>query len=407
MSGKNRRVAARVDAVQPFRVVEMLERAKALQAAGRDIVHMEAGEPDFVTAEPIVEAAVDALRQGETHYSGACGLWPLREAIARYYQTDYGVEVPPQRIMVTPGASGALLLIASLLVDRDDSVLMADPGYPCNRNFMRMFEGEGVLVPVTAADNFQLTDKLVASHWRESGAGKTVAALVASPANPTGAVIDKPDLAALLAAVERRGGHLLVDEIYHGLDFEREGGGRLSTVLELTDNAFVINSFSKYFGMTGWRLGWLVAPQWACPALERLAQNIFISMSTMAQHAALQCFQPEVRATLDARRDEFQRRRNFLLPALQEMGFIIPQQPAGGLYIYADISHFLPQFGRDSREFCLAMLEQHDLAITPGSDFGRHLADRYVRFAFTTSMERLQVAVERLRAVFSTANKDG
>lgn len=402
-----KRFAHRVNDIQPFRVVEVLSRARELESMGRDIVHMQAGEPDFATAAPIIEAGIEALRQGATHYSDASGLWALREAIAEYYRTDYGVEVDPRRIMVTPGASGALLLLSALLIDADQNLLMADPGYPCNRNFMRIMEGEGLLVPVTADDNFQLNDKLVDQFWVDgedtdrSSRGQTVGALVASPANPTGTVINKAELEALFHAVDRRGGHLLVDEIYHGLDFrDAAGQGTAHSILEITDQAFVINSFSKYFGMTGWRLGWLVAPEWSVPALEKLAQNVFISMSTMAQHAAIQCFAPQTRAILDERRDEFKRRCDLLLPALESLGFIIPKQPAGGLYIYADVSHFLDRFGKDSQAFCLTMLEEHGLAMTPGTDFGYYQCDKYVRFAFTTGSDRLMVAIERMQKIF-------
>lgn len=398
------RYAHRVNDIQPFRVVEVLSRAKALEAQGRDIVHMQAGEPDFATAQPVVDAGIAALQNGATHYSDASGLWELRQAIADYYRSDYGVDVDPRRIMVTPGASGALLLLSALLIDPGENLLMADPGYPCNRNFMRIMEGEGLLVPVSADDNFQLNAELVERHWQpgDSSSGKTVGALVATPSNPTGTMLDKTELSQLFDAVQRRGGHLLVDEIYHGLDFHDSQGQRTAhSILEITDQAFVINSFSKYFGMTGWRLGWLVAPEWAVPLLEKLAQNVFISMSTMGQYAAIECFAPATREILDQRRGEFKRRCDILLPALRELGFIIPKPPAGGLYIYADISRFLGRFGSDSQAFCLQMLEQHGLAMTPGTDFGYHHCDKYVRFAFTTSTERLLVAIERMQAIFS------
>ncbi len=417
---ESKRFAHRVNDIQPFRVVEVLTRARKLEAMGRDIVHMQAGEPDFATAQPIIDAGIAALANGATHYSDANGLWELRETIAEYYMTDYGVSVDPRRIMITPGASGALLLLAALLIDAGENILMADPGYPCNRNFMRIMEGEGLLVPVDASDNFQLNAELVDRYWVDDPAtaggvdgldhsvvkGKTVGALVATPSNPTGTMLSREQLRELYETIERRGGHLLVDEIYHGLDFRNEQGERSAhSILEITDQAFVINSFSKYFGMTGWRLGWLVAPEWALPALEKLAQNVFISMSTMGQHAALACFEPATRAMLDARRDEFKQRCDFLLPQLRELGFIVPQPPAGGLYIYADVSRFLQEFdgrfGADSQAFCLHMLEEHGLAITPGADFGYHHADKYVRFAYTTSAERLRVGVERMRDIFT------
>jgi aspartate/methionine/tyrosine aminotransferase len=258
-------------------------------------------------------------------------------------------------------------------------------------------------VPVGPEHDFQLTADLVRQYWRrtEDGQPLTVAALVASPANPTGAALSQEALASLLAAVDQQGGQLVVDEIYHGLDFRPAGTERaVTSIVELTDQAFVINSFSKYFGMTGWRLGWLVAPEWALPGLEKLAQNLFISMSTMAQHAALQCFTPATRQLLDARRDEFQRRCDLLLPALEAMGFIIPHYPEGGLYIYADISGFNGRFGADSQAFCHCLLEEHGIALTPGADFGDYRSETMVRFAFTTSIERITFAIEKMQRIF-------
>lgn len=379
--------ASRLEDIEPFRVVEVLTRAKQLEAQGRDIVHLEAGEPDFATAEPIIRAGQAALAAGHTYYTPAAGLPALREAVSRFYQTDYGLDVPPERIFITPGASGALLLVAALLIDPGQGMLLADPGYPCNRQFMRLVEGEGQLVPVGAADNYQLHARHIDQHWQDN----TVGALVASPANPTGTLLSREELAALHAAVTRRHGWLVVDEIYHGLVY----GAPAPSVLSLTDQVFVVNSFSKYFGMTGWRLGWLVAPEAAVPALEKLAQNLFISMSTPAQYAALAAFEPATRELLDARREEFARRRDFLLPALRGVGLDISVDPAGAYYIYANVAKYTD----DSQRWCLDMLEKHGLAITPGADFGRHRANEHVRFAFTTGMERLEEAVNRLARV--------
>ncbi|MDX1734892.1 MAG: pyridoxal phosphate-dependent aminotransferase [Halioglobus sp.] len=381
------RFADRVREIEPFRVVEVLERATELAAAGADIVHMAAGEPDFATAQPIVEAGRAALAGGATHYTQAAGIPALREALSRHYADTYGLDVPPSRIMVTPGASGALLLIAALLMNPGDGMLMTDPGYPCNRHFMRLVEGRGQLVPVGADSNYQLDAALVEQHWRDN----TVGAMVASPANPTGTALDRAQLATLSAAVRARGGHLLVDEIYHGLTYE----GKDTSVLEVDPDAFVINSFSKYFGMTGWRLGWLVAPEDAVREMEKMAQNLFISMSTMAQHAALAGFEPATREILEQRRDIFRQRRDFLLPAVQELGFRVPCKPQGAFYIYADAGAFTD----DSQAFCLQLLEEHGVALTPGLDFGHYKAERHLRFSYTTSMERLQVAVERLGKV--------
>ena len=386
-SGRSRGFADRVDEIEPFRVVEVLARATELEAAGADIVHMAAGEPDFATAEPIIEAGRAALKRGATHYSQAAGIPPLREALSRHYQDLYGLDIPPSRIMVTPGASGALLLIAALLMNPGEGMLMSDPGYPCNRHFMRLVEGLGQLVPVDAVSNYQLNAELVADNW----AHNTVGAMVASPANPTGTALSLPQLAALSAEVRARNGYLLVDEIYHGLVYE----GDAPSVLEVDPDAFVVNSFSKYFGMTGWRLGWLVAPEAAVKEMEKLAQNLFISMSTMAQHAALAGFEPSTIAILEERRDIFRQRRDFLLPALQGLGFSVPCTPTGAFYIYADASRFT----HDSQAFCLSLLEEHGVALTPGVDFGHHRSGEHLRFSYTTGMDRLELAVERLARV--------
>ncbi len=381
--------AQRIAEIEPFRVVEVLARARALEALGRDIVHMEAGEPDFSTARPIVEAAKQALDRGLTFYTQAAGIPELREAISGWYRSQYRIDVDPERIMVTPGASGALLLIAALLLNPGRGLLMTDPGYPCNRHFLRLVEGHGQLVPVGPKDRYQLSASAAEAAWQDSTAG----ILVASPANPSGEILDRGQLAGLLDVCRRRQGYLVVDEIYHGLSY---GGVDTPSILELTDEAFVINSFSKYFGMTGWRLGWLVAPKAAVPEMEKLAQNLFISLSTPAQYAALAGFGGEAQSIFAARRDEFERRRDLLLPALRDIGFTIPHTPAGALYLYAGVERFTA----DSERFCLDLLEQHGIAITPGADFGRHLAHQHVRFAYTTSMERLEQGIERMRKIF-------
>jgi len=376
--------SARSRAIEPFHVMALLQRANELQQAGHDVIHLEIGEPDFTTAEPIVAAGQAALAAGHTGYTSALGLPQLREAISNFYRERYAVSVPAQRIVITPGGSGALLLASALLVDPGKHWLLADPGYPCNRNFLRLVEGGAQLVPVGPESNYQLTPDLVSRYWDESCVG----ALVASPANPTGTVLSKQELAALSESVAAKRGHLLVDEIYHGLTY----GMDAPSVLEVDDNAFVLNSFSKYFGMTGWRLGWLVAPEDAIPELEKMAQNFFISAPTLSQHAALACFEPETKAIFEQRRDEFAARRDYLLPALRELGFKIDVEPQGAFYLYADIS----AFGGDAFEFCRYFLENQHVAITPGVDFGRHKASQHVRFAYTRPVARLQEAVARI-----------
>lgn len=376
--------SARSRAIEPFHVMALLARAQQLQAAGHDVIHLEIGEPDFATAAPIVAAGQAALAAGLTRYTAARGLPQLREAIAGFYASRYRVSLDPERILITPGGSGALLLASSLLVDPGRHWLLADPGYPCNRHFLRLVEGAAQLVPVGAVEQYQLTAALVERHWNADSVG----ALVASPANPTGTLLGRSELAALSTALKRRGGHLVVDEIYHGLTY----GLDAPSVLEVDDEAFVLNSFSKYFGMTGWRLGWLVAPEAAVPELEKLAQNLYISAPTVAQHAALACFKPETLAILEARRAEFARRRDYLLPALRALGFRIEVEPQGAFYLYADIG----AFGGDAFAFCRHMLETEFVAITPGIDFGRHRAEQHVRFAYTQDLPRLEQAVGRI-----------
>jgi aspartate/methionine/tyrosine aminotransferase len=380
------RVAARVHEIAPFHVMEVQTAARALEAAGRTVVHMEIGEPDFPTPEPVLAAAREALVGGAIYYTSALGIPALREAIARHYHDRYGVDISPERIVVTAGSSAALLLTLALLVNRDDAILLADPGYPCNRHFVRTLEGEAIGIPVGPGSNYQLTAKLLEAHWTPHTRG----ALIASPSNPTGTTVPHDEMGRIAAAVDARRGALIVDEIYLGLSYD----GEPKSALRLSDRMFVINSFSKYFNMTGWRLGWLVAPEHHVRDLEKLAQNLYISPPTLSQHAALACFQPETLEVLEVRRAEFQARRDFLVPALRELGFRIPVTPTGGFFIYADCS----AFGMDSDRFCVEALAATGVAFTPGVDFGRHRADAHVRFAYTIAQEKLREGVKRLAA---------
>lgn len=380
------RVAQRMEGIEPFQVMELLARGKDLEAQGQAIVHMEIGEPDFITPQPVVEAGIAALRSGQVHYAPALGLLPLREAIANWYHQSAGIRVPSERIIVTPGASGALLLAMAVLLDPGDTVLITDPGYPCNRSFVRFLGGEAVCIPITSEDRYQFTARHIESHWTPT----TRAALAASPANPTGAILSRETLVALIDSIESRHGSLVMDEIYHGLVYE----GETTTALALSDQVFVINSFSKYFGMTGWRLGWLVVPECFIRAVDKLIQNLFLAVSTPTQYAALAAFRPETLQILEARRAEFQRRRDFLLPALRDLGFHIPATPQGAFYIYADCS----RFSTDSFAFAKDVLEKIGVAVTPGIDFGCNAPGRHLRFSYTTSMLQLQRGVERLQA---------
>jgi aspartate/methionine/tyrosine aminotransferase len=379
-------IARRMQVIQPFHVMALLARARQLEAAGRSIIHMEIGEPDFITPQPVIDAGHAALAAGHTHYTPATGLPALRRRIADFYRERYDIEVDPLRIVVTPGASAGLQLVLAALVNPGERVLLADPGYPCNRNFVYLFGGTPVSLPVDAASGYQPTVQQVRDNWNAT----TAALLVASPSNPTGSLLDLATLREYQAIARAQGGRLIVDEIYHGLVYDTAA----ATALSVSDEVVVINSFSKYFGMTGWRLGWLVAPPLLVPELDKLAQNLFLAAPTLSQHAALRAFDPDTIAILEERRATFQQRRDFLLPALRELGFGIPVTPAGAFYLYADCSRFT----RDSYTFSQQLLEEAGVAITPGIDFGTNHPEQHVRFAYTTSLEKLQEGVRRLRA---------
>jgi aspartate/methionine/tyrosine aminotransferase len=378
------KIARRAAEIEPFHVMELLARARELEAQGRSIIHMEIGEPDFPTPEPIVRAGIRALEQGGSYYTPALGLPQLREAIAGYYRSRYGVEVPASRIIVTTGSSAALMLACAALIDPGDEVLLADPGYPANRHFVRVMEGVPRAVPVTAADDFQLAP----SHLERGWNARTAAAIVASPSNPTGTLVSTERLSAMAEFARERGGALLVDEIYHGLVYE----GDYTTALAFSENVFVINSFSKYFQMTGWRLGWLIAPAGYVRELDKLAQNLYLAPPTPAQHAALAAFEPETLAILEERAREFKARRDYLVPELRRLGFEIPVMPQGAFYIYAGCGKLM----QDSYKFARDLLEQAGVAITPGVDFGANAPERHVRFAYTNSVERLKEGVARI-----------
>jgi aspartate/methionine/tyrosine aminotransferase len=375
--------AKRLAGIAPFHVMDILARARAMEAQGRSVIHLEIGEPDFPTADGIVRAGIEALNAGHTHYTPALGLPELRAAIAASYPAQARPDAG--RVAVTPGASGALQLIFAALVDPGDQVLMADPGYPCNRHFVRLFGGEPVSIPVDASTAYQLNADLIRRHWT----ARTVAVLLASPSNPTGTLIAADELAEIVRTVEQLGGVLIVDEIYHGLVYE----GAAVTALAHSPELFVVNSFSKYYGMTGWRLGWLVAPPAYVPAIDKLAQNIFLASNTPAQHAALAAFAPAVRRELERRREVFRERRDFLLPALRQLGFGIPLIPQGAFYLYADCTRFTD----DSQAFARDLLERTGVAITPGLDFGSHRAAGHVRFSYANTIDRLREAVSRMR----------
>ena len=377
--------ASRLASIAPFHVMELLARAKTLEAQGQDIIHMEIGEPDFPTPAPVVAAAQAHLASGRMFYTPALGLPELRQAISDFYMQRYGASVPSSRVVVTAGASGALLLAMACLCEPGSEWLLTDPGYPCNANFVRSFEGTPVCIPVSADNKFQPTLADVQCHWNS----KTSGALFASPANPTGTLLADDALESIAGFVRQHGGTLIVDEIYHGLTYERDA----STALKFGDDIFVVQSFSKYFNMTGWRLGWLVVPDRFARDIEKLAQNLFIAPSTPAQYGALAAFKPETIAILEDRRAEFRARRDYLAPELEKLGFRLTAKPEGAFYIYADCSALTS----DSEAFARDLLEKAGVAITPGLDFGAACPKSHVRIAYTTSIERLEQAVSRIR----------
>jgi aspartate/methionine/tyrosine aminotransferase len=382
------RPAQRLADIAPFHVVELFQRAHQLQAEGRDIIHMEVGEPDFPTPAPIVRAAQAAIAAGKTFYTPTLGLPELRQAISDFYRDRFDVQVPASRIVVTNGASGALNLAFACLCEPGSEWLLTDPGYPCNRHFVRTFEGRAVNMPVGPKTNFQPTPDMVDAHWTTSTKGL----LVASPANPSGTLLRHDEIVALAEVVRAREGHFLVDEIYQGLTYEIDP----QTACRAGDDIWVINSFSKYFQMTGWRLGWMVVPEPYVRDIEKLAQNLTLCPSGPAQHAALAAFQPETLAILEERRSEFRRRRDFLAPALSAIGFKITAAPQGAFYLYCDCS----ALSNDSYALARDLLESTGVASTPGIDFGSNAPEKHIRFAYTTSVDRMRVAVDRLETYF-------
>jgi aspartate/methionine/tyrosine aminotransferase len=374
--------ARRAAEIEPFEVMDVLSRAQALEAAGRHVVHMEIGEPDFTAPPAVVEAGVRALREGLTAYTATLGLPRLREAIAQHYAARFSKAVDPGRIAVTAGASGALLTVAALYVDAGDEVLVPDPGYPGYRHFVRAFEGRARALAVSAAQDFQPTLDMVRAAWGP----RTKGLLLGSPSNPTGTLIARQELQRIAGFVAERGGVLLVDEIYQGLVY----GAEPWSALDFPGEVVVINSFSKYFCMTGWRLGWVVLPQGAVRGFEKLAQHLFISASAAAQHAACAAFSADSLEILEERRSEFARRRDFLVPALRSAGLAVPAEPRGAFYVYADCA-------RDSKAFALELLQREGVAATPGADFGANGTGRFVRFAYTRALPELQEAAGRIR----------
>ena len=384
------RIARRNQSIEPFYVMDVVRAAWEQQAEwnaqGRRMIHLSVGEPDFTAPAPVVEAAQRALREGRTGYTLASGLPALRERIAEHYAQVHGVRIDPSRVFVTAGASGALTLASLLLFDPGDEVLMPDPSYPCNKNFVAAAGGVARMLPAPASQRFQLTAAEVEAAWTPRTAG----VLLASPSNPTGTSIAPDELRRIVDVVRARGGVSIVDEIYLGLSYDRTYG---RTALEAGDDVITVNSFSKYFQMTGWRLGWLVVPPELVAPLERLAGNLFICASSMAQQAALACFEPDTLAEYERRRAEFQRRRDVIAPGLDALGLTVPVRPDGAFYVYADCS----RFAADSWDFCFDVMRETGVVLVPGKDFGTAEPQRYFRLSYANSIDNLQEALERLR----------
>ena len=392
------KLARRLDHIEPFYVMEFAkaaaELARSAACAAEPMIFLNIGEPDF-TAPPLVQQAAErALHAGRTQYTDATGLPALRERISGWYASRFGLRIAPRRIVVTAGASAALQLACLALVDRDDEVLLPDPSYPCNRHFVAAAEGRPVLVPASAEERYQLSAASVRAAWGE----RTRGVLLASPSNPTGTSIDPEEMGRIVATVREHGGFTMVDEIYLGLSFDdRFGHSALAHGQGHGDDVISINSFSKYFSMTGWCLGWLVVPEELVAPIEKLAQNLYICPSTVAQHAALACFEPESIQEYERRRREFRARRDFLVPALNRLGLPVPVLPDGAFYAWADCS----AHHASSWDFSYDMLRRAHVAMTPGRDFGRHASERFVRLSYASSMAHLQEAVARLERVLS------
>jgi aspartate/methionine/tyrosine aminotransferase len=394
------RIAQRAQRIEPFYVMEVAKAAAALAQQVADtaspMIFLNIGEPDF-TAPPLVqEAASRAIAQGQTQYTPALGLPLLRERISDWYASRFKVNVAPGRIVITAGASAALQLACLALIEAGDEILMPDPSYPCNRHFVSAAEGQAILIPTTAEERFQLTRDKVEAAWTE----KTRGVLLASPSNPTGTSIAPEELQRIHEFVHGRGGITLIDEIYLGLSYEeRFSHSALAMPGELGQSVISINSFSKYFNMTGWRLGWLVVPEALAPVIERLAQNLFICPSTVAQHAALACFEPESLTEYERRRAEFKTRRDYFIPELNRLGLSVPVMPDGAFYAYADCTEAAARLGvRGSWDFAFELMKRAHLAVTPGRDFGLAAPERFVRFSTANSMAQLHEAVARLES---------
>ncbi len=381
-------LAERAGEVEPFHVMEIMRMAADLEAKGKHIIHLEMGEPSFDTPQPIVDAAKEAMDKGLTHYTRAVGIDPLRQKIAEFYQQQFDLDLDWNRVVLTSGASSGLLMALSCVLDPDDEILLTDPGYPCYPNYVKLLNACYRLIELEESKGFILDKEALETAWGD----QTKALLLASPANPTGACVGLEELKAIAEYIDERKASLLLDEIYQGLNYS--GEGKASTILQVNENALVTNSFSKYFGMTGWRIGWSILPEAYLQPFERLAQNLTISPNTISQYAALAAFDEQTLAIAEERRVEFQKRRDYLVRELRRLGFGIEVEPEGAFYIYVNIE----AFSDDSRKFCMDLMEQAGVALTPGLDFSPSQHKRFVRISYTADMAQLEEAIARIEA---------
>lgn len=384
------KLAHRIERTLPFHAIEVLKKAQALAAQGKDIISLGIGEPDFTAPTRVLETMNRAAQAGLSGYTAPAGTPALREAIAHYYKDHFHADIDPSRVLVTSGASGALLLAVMTLINPGDEVLMPDPSYPANQNLITAAGGITKLVPTDAAHRFQLKAQDIEKYWTNATRG----VMIASPSNPTGTTIAYDELKQIVAEVRKRDGFIIMDEIYLGLYY----GDDPKSALTIDDDIIIINSFSKYFHMTGWRLGWMIAPKDIVPAIEGLSSNLAICAPALAQHAAVSCFEPEVIQVYENRRLSFKERRDYLVPAFNQLGLNVPVTPDGAFYIFADVS----KWGMDSTEFCSRMLEEAGIASVPGIDFGQAHAKNMVRFSYATSLDQLKQAVSRIETFLAS-----
>jgi len=375
----------RIDQIEPFRVMQLLERARELEAAGRSIIHMEIGEPDFSTPAPVLAEAHRLLDSIDQHYTPSTGAPELQQALSKWYSREYRLAIEPSRILITPGTSGAFSLIYAALIEAGESVLLPDPGYPCQRNFIRLAGGEPLNIPVGPDNRYHLSAELVASNWREG----TRAAVVINPSNPTGTLIEPDELAAIGEVCRQRSGYLISAEIYHGLTYDVQP----PCALQLCEEAIVVNGFSKRWAMTGWRIGWVIVPEALVDSCRRVMQNIFISAPTLSQYAALAALR-HADAEVESMRQAYNERRKYLLEELPRLGFDVVVEPLGAFYIYANVEKLTD----DSRTFCWRLLEEAGVAVTPGEDFGSYRSSQHVRLSYATSLANLREGITRIAA---------